>query len=84
MRCMLAFLYMCSVIGLALGIDIAASAKTAPEMFAGLTLVICAVVMFGAAAIVGAIGGAVGALRKLGAQPAQPVQPAPQGHHPLS
>ena len=83
--CMLAFLYMCTIVGLPLGIGIAATANTTPGLFAGLTLVICAVVTLCSAAIVGAIAGAVGALRKPAVQPAQPVHPAqPQGHYPLS
>jgi hypothetical protein len=84
-RCMPVFLYTCSVVALILGTSIAFGAKSAPALFAGLTLVICAVVMFCSAAIVGAIAGAVDALRRPGVQPARPVQPAqPQGHFPLS
>ena len=75
-RCMLAVLYMCSILALPLGISVAYGAKGAPELFAGLTLVICAVMMFCAAAIVGAIS----ALR--GPPAVQPAQP--QGHYPLS
>jgi hypothetical protein len=67
-----------SVVTLLLGIAIAAGAKTAPELFVGLTLVICAVMMLCAGAIVGAIN----AMR--GPPAAQPLQPPHQMRYPLS
>ena len=67
-----------SVVTLLFGIAIAAAGKTAPELFVGLTLVICAVMMLCAGAIVGAIN----ALR--GPPAAQPVQPPHPARYPLS
>ena len=67
-----------SLIGLMFGIAIAAGAKTAPELFVGLTIVICAVMMLCAGAIVGAIS----ALRVPPAVP--PVQLPHQARYPLS
>jgi hypothetical protein len=76
---LLAFMYLASPIALLLGIIVAAGAKAAPELFAGLTLVICAVMVLCACAIVAAVNALQ---RPPAAQPAPP--PQQQAHDPFS
>jgi hypothetical protein len=52
---MQAFLYMVGGLGLLLGIAVAATHREAPVLFVGLTVVICSVVVFSAAAVIGAV-----------------------------
>jgi len=78
-----ALMHMLALVALIIGIAVANGAKTTPQLFAGLTLVICAVMMFCAGAVVGAIG----ALRASpAAQPpaVPPPHSAPPAHYPLS
>jgi hypothetical protein len=52
---MQAFMYTFGSLGLMIGIGLAATAREAPALFVGLTIVVCAVMLFSAAAVVGAV-----------------------------